>query len=66
MKKALLTIILILVLGIPGLFCAINNEAVITDFTAYDMPGDDGSGIILKWKPLPKDTASLSTIFTVA
>ena len=55
MKKALLTIILILVLGIPGLFSAVANEAVITDFTAYDMPDDDGSGIILKWKPLPKE-----------
>jgi hypothetical protein len=55
MKKALLYTILMLALLTTGLFAAVVQAGKITDITAYDMPDDDGSGAILRWKPLSKD-----------
>ncbi|HOA28982.1 MAG TPA: hypothetical protein PKL34_03015, partial [Candidatus Cloacimonadota bacterium] len=55
MKKALLCTILMLAMLTTGLFAAVEQAGKITDITAYDMPDDDGSGVILRWKPLSKD-----------
>jgi hypothetical protein len=55
MKKALLYTILMLAVLTTGLFAAVEQAGKITDITAYDMPDDDGSGAILRWKPLSKD-----------
>jgi len=56
MKKALCLTMLLLILQITGISAAGSNEAgYITEFDAYDLPHDDGSGIILQWKPLPKE-----------
>lgn len=57
MKQALYTLVLLLILmmGFAGLGASLNEAGKITEITAYDMPDDDGSGIILRWKPLPKE-----------
>lgn len=57
MKKALFTLVLmlILIIGIAGLYASVDKAGKITDITAYDLPDDDGSGIILRWKPLSKE-----------
>jgi len=31
------------------------SDGQVTGFELSDMPNDDGSGIILKWKPLPRE-----------
>ncbi|MDD2228851.1 MAG: hypothetical protein PHY48_05535 [Candidatus Cloacimonetes bacterium] len=58
MKKALLilSVILLVALGLLSTDQA-KPETIkgkIAQFTAEDMPNDDGAGIILKWKPLDK------------
>ncbi|HRX76504.1 MAG TPA: hypothetical protein P5342_03530, partial [Candidatus Cloacimonadota bacterium] len=55
MKKAILCTILMLVLLSAGVFANSATTSQLNDFTAYDMPDDDGSGIILRWKPLSKE-----------
>lgn len=58
MKKTIILsgLILLIILILTG--CARKNDAAatgqITEFSASDMPDDDGSGVILKWKPLDK------------
>ncbi|MDD4277572.1 MAG: hypothetical protein PHT37_06785 [Candidatus Cloacimonetes bacterium] len=56
MKRTYIFAILIL-LALAGISClSANSSAVkISEFSASDMPDDDGSGIILKWQPLPKE-----------
>lgn len=44
-----------LVLLSAGVFANSATTSQLNDFTAYDMPDDDGSGIILRWKPLSKE-----------
>ena len=58
MKKYLILSCIILVIAISLLS---TDEAKpeslkgkVTEFSATDMPFDDGAGIVLKWKPLDK------------
>ena len=53
MKKALL--ILTLILGISGFLSAATDAPIVSEFSAYDLMNDDGSGVILKWKPLSRE-----------
>jgi hypothetical protein len=56
MKKHLLVVLFVLsFLSISTLLLGNASDGKITDFELADMPDDDGSGIILKWKPLPKE-----------
>ena len=58
MKKYLIVIGIILLIGISLLSTddakPASLKGKITEFSASDMPFDDGSGIVLKWKPLDK------------
>ena len=58
MKKYLIVIGIILLIGISLLSTdeakPASLKGKITEFSATDMPFDDGSGIVLKWKPLNK------------
>jgi hypothetical protein len=55
MKKALLAcILLIMLISISNLFAA-GLSGEIEEFSLSDLPDDDGSGVILRWKPLSKD-----------
>lgn len=56
MKKALFISIMVLLLcGLTALFAAPALSGKIAEFSVSDLPDDDGSGIILKWKPLSKE-----------
>ncbi|MFA6909697.1 MAG: DUF6754 domain-containing protein [Candidatus Cloacimonadaceae bacterium] len=56
MKKALyMTIMVLLLWGVTVLFAAPALSGNIAEFSVSDLPDDDGSGIILKWKPLSKE-----------
>ena len=51
-----ITILILLVLaGISCLFASAALAGKISEFSATDMPDDDGTGVILKWKPLSKE-----------
>lgn len=58
MKKYLLIIGIILLMGISLLSTdeakPASVKGKITELTAEDLPFDDGSGVVLKWKPLDK------------
>lgn len=45
---------MLILLSATCLFAA-DVSGKITEFSVSDMPNDDGSGVILKWKPLTKD-----------
>nr|MDK2850159.1 hypothetical protein [Candidatus Cloacimonadota bacterium] len=56
MKKAtLLTILLIVLSSLLPIAAEQNRELKIQEFSVYDLPDDDGSGVILKWVPLDKE-----------
>lgn len=57
MKRTyIFTILILLALaGISCLFASTSAVDKISQFSASDMPDDDGSGVILKWKPLSKE-----------
>ncbi|HQB98500.1 MAG TPA: hypothetical protein PKZ46_06155, partial [Candidatus Cloacimonadota bacterium] len=55
MKKALFASIMMLILLSTTCLFAADVSGKITEFSVSDMPNDDGSGVILKWKPLTKD-----------
>lgn len=56
MKRQLSLGLILLGLFAFGALCATTlGSGQITDFTLSDLPDDDGSGIVLKWKPLPKE-----------
>lgn len=56
MKRHLISYFLLLsFLSIGTLLLGNIADGKIADFELSDMPHDDGSGIILKWKPLPKE-----------
>lgn len=56
MKKALYLIMLLLSISIIRINAAeLAGGSLITEFEVYDLPDDDGSGVILKWKPLTKE-----------
>ncbi|HHV36345.1 MAG TPA: hypothetical protein GXX77_00695 [Candidatus Cloacimonetes bacterium] len=56
MKKHLLVVLLVLsFLCMYAQLLGDISDGQVTGFELSDMPNDDGSGIILKWKPLPRE-----------
>ncbi|MDD4687747.1 MAG: hypothetical protein PHH38_06665 [Candidatus Cloacimonetes bacterium] len=57
MKKALLLwlVIVPIILGITVLNASSSTKGQIEEFEVSDLPDDNGSGVILKWKPLSKE-----------
>lgn len=53
-KSLILLTLAVLLLGIT-LLQAANPKGKITGFEVQDAPYDDGSGIMLSWKPLPRE-----------
>ncbi|MDD3532904.1 MAG: hypothetical protein PHR27_02585 [Candidatus Cloacimonetes bacterium] len=55
-RTYIVSILMLLALAGISCLCASTAGAVkISQFSASDMPDDDGSGLILKWKPLSKE-----------
>jgi len=56
MKKAtIFSLLLIVLCSLLPLAAEQNRKLQIREFSAYDLPDDDGSGVILRWIPLDKE-----------